>query len=91
MFLLVVRIVPALANLPSLSVPSRSAHVATAWVRPIAAQVHMSIYGCRYDALIVDLYTGDNPLEMLTAEALGRLKREWFKVLVRVRVGVRGC
>ena len=48
------------------------------------------IYGCRYDALIVDLYTGDNPLEMLTAEALGRLKREWLKVWVRVRVGVRG-
>ena len=62
--------------------------MATAWVRPIAAQVHMSIYGCRYDALIVDLYTGDNPLEMLTAEVLGRLKREWLKVWVRVRVSL---
>ena len=46
------------------------------------------IYGCRYDALIVDLYTGDNPLEMLTAEALGRLKREWLKVWVGVRVSL---
>jgi hypothetical protein len=39
------------------------------------------IYGCRYDALIIDLYTGDNPLEMLTAEALVLLKREWLKVI----------
>ena len=27
-----------------------------------------------YDALVVDLYTGENPLELLTAESLGRLK-----------------
>ena len=55
---------------------------------PILPQVVRFVYGCRYDALIVDLYTGDNPLEMLTAEALGRLKREWLKVWVRDRVSL---
>ena len=33
----------------------------------------------RYDALIVDLYTGDNPLEMLTSDSLGQLKRAWLQ------------
>ena len=33
----------------------------------------------RYDALIVDLYTGDNPLEMLTADSLAQLKRAWLQ------------
>ena len=60
-----------------------------AWVHAVAARVHARfVYGCRYDALIIDLYTGDNPLEMLTAEALGRLKREWLKVWVGVRVSL---
>ena len=32
-----------------------------------------------YDALVVDLYTGETPLELLTAESLGRLKQVWLK------------
>ena len=32
-----------------------------------------------YDALVIDLYTGENPLEMLTTESLGALKRAWLR------------